>query len=192
MPIRPKNRWLYPIDWQQLSDTICFDRAGARCERCARLHLRFVAHLGDGRWWDADTGYWRSDRGRRIAVRERLDMLSVRTTYIVLACAHLDHDPGHNRAIPPHCASVAICSTMRPNTAGSAGGTSSACAHCVTYTKILSSHESASRIVFCRPGQGEAAKVRDCRIRHPPGPDSEAIYTVRWDKFVRRLNLNGG
>ncbi len=96
MPIRPENRWLYPIDWQQLSDTIRFDRAGARCERCARPHLRFVAHLGDGRWWDADTGYWRSDRGRRIAVRERFDMLSVRTTYVVLACAHLDHDPGHN------------------------------------------------------------------------------------------------
>ena len=96
MPIRPENRWLYPLDWQQLSATIRFDRAGARCERCARPHLRFVAHLGDGRWWDADTGYWRSDRGRRIAVRERFDMLSVRTTYVVLACAHLDHDPGHN------------------------------------------------------------------------------------------------
>ena len=23
-------------------------------------------------------------------------MASVRTTYVVLACAHLDHDPGHN------------------------------------------------------------------------------------------------
>lgn len=88
MPIRPENRWLYPIDWQQLSVTIRFDRAGARCERWARPHLRFVAHLGDGRWWDADTGYWRSDRGRRIAVRERFDMLSVRTTYVVLACTH--------------------------------------------------------------------------------------------------------
>lgn len=96
MPIRPENRWLYPIDWQQLSDTIRFDRAGARCERCARPHLRFVSHLGDGRWWDADTGYWRSDHGRRVAVRGRFDMASVRTTYVVLACAHLDHDPGHN------------------------------------------------------------------------------------------------
>ena len=100
MPIRPENRWLYPIDWQQLSDTIRFGRAGARCERCARPHLRFVAHLGDGRWWDADAGHWRSDRGRRIAVRGqgrgRFDMAAVRTTYVVLACAHLDHDPSHN------------------------------------------------------------------------------------------------
>jgi hypothetical protein len=96
MPIRAENRWLYPIDWQQLSDTIRFGRAGARCEQCARPHLHLVAHLGDGRWWDADAGYWRSDRGRRIVVRGPFDMAAVRTTYVVLACAHLDHDPGRN------------------------------------------------------------------------------------------------
>ncbi|TVV76919.1 hypothetical protein [Sphingomonas solaris] len=96
MPIRAENRWLYPIDWQELSATIRFVRAGARCERCSRPHLRRVVHLGDGRWWDAEAGYWRSDRGRRVAVRERLVFASVRTTYVVLACAHLDHDPGHN------------------------------------------------------------------------------------------------
>ena len=96
MPIRAENRWLYPIDWQQLSDTIRFGRAGARCEQCARPHLHLVAHLGDGRWWDADAGYWRSDRGRRIVVRGPFDMTAVRTTYVVLACAHLDHDPGRN------------------------------------------------------------------------------------------------
>ena len=50
MPIRPENRWLYPIDWQQLSETVRFERAGARCEGCGRPHLRRVAHLGDGRW----------------------------------------------------------------------------------------------------------------------------------------------
>lgn len=48
--IRSENSWLSPIDWQQLSDTICFDRAGARCKRWARPHLRFVAHLGEGTW----------------------------------------------------------------------------------------------------------------------------------------------
>jgi hypothetical protein len=70
------------------------------CRRALRAiawpYTRLVAHLGNGRWWDADTGYWRSDRGQRVAVRGRLDMASVRTTYVVLACAHLDHDPGHN------------------------------------------------------------------------------------------------
>lgn len=96
MPIRPENRWLYPIDWSQLSAAIRFDRAGARCERCGRPHLRRVVHLGDGRWWDADQGVWRSERGRVIKVRDRFILAVVRTTYVVLACAHLDHNPSNN------------------------------------------------------------------------------------------------
>lgn len=94
MPIRPDNRWLYPIDWPQLSASIRFGRAGARCERCARPHRRRVAHLGDGRWWDVDAQAWRSGRGRAVSGSFALD--AVRTTYVVLACAHLDHDPGNN------------------------------------------------------------------------------------------------
>ncbi len=96
MPIRPENRFLYPIDWPQLSGAIRFGRAGRRCEQCRRPHLRCVAHLGDGRWWDAEARRWRSDRGRIIAVREGVALASVRTTYVVLACAHLDHDPGNS------------------------------------------------------------------------------------------------
>ena len=96
MPIRPENRWLYPIDWSQLSAVIRFDRAGARCEQCARPHLRRVAHLGDGRWWDADAETWRSARGRAIRARDQSILAAVRSTYVVLACAHLDHDPGNN------------------------------------------------------------------------------------------------
>jgi len=101
MPIRPDQRWLYPIDWRELSATIRFGRAGGRCERCGRPHLTRVAHLGDGRWWDATAaggaGAWRSDRGRQVAVARRgFALAGVRTTYVVLACAHLDHDPGNN------------------------------------------------------------------------------------------------
>lgn len=96
MPIRPENRWLYPIDWRQVSDAIRFDRAGARCERCGRPHRRHVAHLGDGRWWDAASGRWRSGRGPAIRLRGGFALARVRTTYVVLACAHLDHDPGNN------------------------------------------------------------------------------------------------
>ncbi len=95
MPIRPENRWLYPIDWPQLSVTVRFERAGARCEHCARPHMRRVAHLGDGRWWDADAKCWRSTRGRRIMLKG-FALAAVRTTYVVLACAHLDHDPGNS------------------------------------------------------------------------------------------------
>jgi hypothetical protein len=81
MPIRAENRWLYPIDWPQVSRAIRFVRAGARCERCRRPHRRHVAHLGDG---------------RRVALRGVALLAGVRTTYVVLACAHLDHDPGNN------------------------------------------------------------------------------------------------
>jgi len=96
MPIRPENRWLYPIDWRQLSNVIRFDRAGARCEHCSRPHMRRVAHLGDGRWWDAEAACWRSARGKRITLKGDSVLASVRTTYVVLACAHLDHDPGNS------------------------------------------------------------------------------------------------
>lgn len=65
MPIRREYRWLYPIDWPQLTDVIRFERAGGRCERCGRPHGQLVAQLGDGRWWDAERGYWRTMRGRR-------------------------------------------------------------------------------------------------------------------------------
>lgn len=93
VPIRPENRWLYPIDWDQLSSAIRFKRAGSRCER---PHLHRISHLGDGRWWDTQAQCWRSERGRRIALRKPFAFGSVRTTYVVLACAHLDHDPGNN------------------------------------------------------------------------------------------------
>ena len=35
MPIRPELRWLYPIDWPELSAVIRFERAQSRCERSA-------------------------------------------------------------------------------------------------------------------------------------------------------------
>ena len=111
MPIRPERRWLYPIDWPELSRLVRFRRAGGRCERCARPHGRDVRHLGDGRWWDEDRRCWRDDRGRRLRGlpqpgRERLTQpplpgdwqadAAYRLTRVVLASAHLDHDPGNN------------------------------------------------------------------------------------------------
>ena len=65
MPIRPEQRWFYPIDWRQLSAIIRFTRAKERCERCGRPHGRDVVHLGDGRWFDEERQQWRNDAGRR-------------------------------------------------------------------------------------------------------------------------------
>jgi hypothetical protein len=53
-------------------------------------------HLGDGRWWDTEVRKWRSDRGKVIVVRGVFALGAVRTTYVVLACAHLDHDPANS------------------------------------------------------------------------------------------------
>ncbi len=99
MPIRPQHRWLYPFDWPQLSAMVRFDRAQGRCETCGRPHGEQVRHLGDGRWWDQAGETWRNGHGRRLT---RLpvpthDDPALHTTRVILAAAHLDHDPTNNR-----------------------------------------------------------------------------------------------
>lgn len=111
MPIAPENRWLYPIDWRELSALIRFGRAKGACERCGRPHGAEVTHLGDGTWWDAKRGVWRDGRGRRVRGLPAPEVIeagqlwladlgptrSLPVTRVVLASAHLDHDPGHNK-----------------------------------------------------------------------------------------------
>jgi hypothetical protein len=97
MPIRPQHRWLYPIDWPQLSAVVRFERAGGRCECCGRPHGKQVWHLGDGRWWDEEQGTWRTGRGRPVCLPAPPLNLPLRTTKVFLATAHLDHDPGNSR-----------------------------------------------------------------------------------------------
>ena len=97
MPIRREHRGFYPIDWPQLSAVIRFRRAGGRCEGCGRPHLQRVICLSDGRWWDAQAGTWRSDRGRVLRRSPAVDLLAeVRTTRVVLAAAHRNHDTSDN------------------------------------------------------------------------------------------------
>jgi len=96
MPIRPENRWLYPIDWPELSKLVRFGRARGRCEHCRRPHLQSVLHLGDGRWYDQASLAWRNGSGS-VIVAPTLEEASVPgRTRVVLACAHLDHDPTNN------------------------------------------------------------------------------------------------
>jgi len=98
MPIRRELRGFYPIDWKQLSDVIRFKRAKGRCESCGRPHSKLVWHLRDGRWWDGERQALRDGRGR--ALPHMIVALDddVRTTKVVLATAHLDHDPTNNPA----------------------------------------------------------------------------------------------
>lgn len=98
MPIRPQHRWLYPIDWQQITDAVRFQRAKGRCEQCARPHGQLICHLGDGRWWDRERSLWIDPSGRPIKRNAPPAPLPTHnlTTKVFLATAHLDHNPSHS------------------------------------------------------------------------------------------------
>ena len=97
MPIRPELRWYYPIDWKQISATIRFDRAGGRCEQCARPHGATITQVPDGAWFDPAAGTWRNDHGRETRWPDIEAYAGRRVWRVVLATAHLDHDPGNCR-----------------------------------------------------------------------------------------------
>ena len=97
MPIRPDLRWFYPIDWPELSRWVRFERAGGVCETCGRPHGHTVSCLSDGRWFDAARQAWRSGRGRVVHGPEPIEATELRSTRVILAAAHLDHDPTNNR-----------------------------------------------------------------------------------------------
>ena len=106
MPIRREHRFFYPIDWPQLSAAIRFGRAGGTCEGCGRPHGLTVYHLGDGRWWDASIGAWRDGQGRKLRSLPTIEDLGrIRTTRVVLAAAHRDHDTtnNHDRNLAAFC-----------------------------------------------------------------------------------------
>lgn len=119
MPIAREHRWLYPIDWRELSALIRFGRAKGQCEHCGRPHGRDIVHLGNGVWWDDQAARWRDGQGRGVRrLRSPADMINTqpglagitpplpfRTTRVILAGAHLNHDPGDNRP----CNLAALC-----------------------------------------------------------------------------------
>lgn len=94
MPIRRVHRFFYPIDRPQLSAVIRFRRAGGRCEGCGRPHGQTVSYPGDGRWWDARAGSWRDGAGRVACLAFGADDVlgTARTTRVILAAAHRNHD----------------------------------------------------------------------------------------------------
>lgn len=97
MPIRGEFRALYPADWRELSRRVRFDRAGGACQRCGRPHGMTLRCLPDGRWFDPKRQTWRDRRGRPARWPDLEEMTRQYTTRVVLAAAHLDHDPTNNR-----------------------------------------------------------------------------------------------
>jgi hypothetical protein len=53
--------------------------------------------LPDGRRYDSARNTWRDRHGRTARWPDLEQMVRLRTTRVVLAAAHLDHDPGNNR-----------------------------------------------------------------------------------------------
>jgi hypothetical protein len=97
LPIKRELRWFYPIDWPEISRRVRFERAGGVCEGCGRPHGETVRCLPDGRWFDAARHTWRNGRGRPARWPDIEDAVAFRQTRVILAAAHLDHDPGNNR-----------------------------------------------------------------------------------------------
>ncbi len=97
MPIRPEMRGFYPPDWREISQRVRFERAAGVCQGCGRPHGVKVRCLPDGRWFDATRGTWRNDRGRPARWPDLVETAQVRHTRVILAAAHLDHDPRNNR-----------------------------------------------------------------------------------------------
>ena len=150
MPIRPEQRWFYPIDWHQLSAMIRFQRAKGRCEQCGRPHGRDVVRLADGRWFDKERKHWRNDTGRRarplpVAQASRPHQLCLRTwqtrhylhgrrAWCWRAPIWITIQVTMIRAISPPCANDATWRMIVRNTGGSVGGPCSGDARWETFS----------------------------------------------------------
>ena len=97
MPIRPEMRGFYSSDWPQISRRVRFERAAGVCQGCGRPHGITVRCLPDGRWYDATRRTWRNAHGRAARWPDLVEVAPIRHTRVVLAAAHLDHDPRNNR-----------------------------------------------------------------------------------------------
>ena len=96
VPIRAELRPLYPPHWPELSRRVRFERAGGECERCGRPHGAILKVLPDGRWFDPRGGTWRDRRGRAARWPDLEELARQRTTRVILAAAHMNHDPARS------------------------------------------------------------------------------------------------
>ena len=97
MPIKPEMWRFYPGDRSEISRRVRFERAAGIYQSCGRPHEAQIRCLPDGRWFDAARGTWRNGRGRPARWPDLVETPQIRHTRVILAAAHLDHDPRNNR-----------------------------------------------------------------------------------------------
>jgi hypothetical protein len=96
MPIRPEMRGYYPSNWSEISRCVRFERAAGICQACGRPHGAETRCLPDGRWFDVSAESALSPRPAGSLAGSRGENAE-RQTRVILAAAHLDHNPRHNR-----------------------------------------------------------------------------------------------
>ena len=74
-----------------------FELAAGACQACGRPHGVKIRCLPDGRWFDPTSHLWRTSRGRAARWPDLVEIMQERQTRVILAAAHLDHDPSNNR-----------------------------------------------------------------------------------------------
>ena len=94
-------RGFYPSNWPQISRRVRFERAAGICQGCGRPHRMTIRCLPDGRWFDPAQNTWRNGRGRPARWPDLVETAQIRHTRVVLAAAHLDHNPRNNRLTQP-------------------------------------------------------------------------------------------
>jgi hypothetical protein len=97
MRIKPEMRGFYPIDWPDISRRVRFERAAGMCQGCGRPHGMTVRCLPERRWFDATHHIWRNGHGRPSRWPDLIETARMQQTRVVLAAAHVDHDPSNNR-----------------------------------------------------------------------------------------------
>jgi hypothetical protein len=116
MPIRAELQKLYPPDWPQISNHIRFVRAGGRCEQCGRPHGEFIICYPDGRWRKIRGRQWYDACGAPLAGSPDPGAFEDEgMTWVVLACAHLDHDPTNNDPADDYANLQALCQRCHMN-----------------------------------------------------------------------------
>lgn len=101
MPIKPEYRKFYGKEWRTVTRPRILERAGHRCEECGVPNHEYVLRGSSvviGR-------FWRLDQPRAswyvhgIGKCPNLSIYGsrLRTVYIVLTIAHLNHKPGDDR-----------------------------------------------------------------------------------------------